>query len=823
MKIAVAAPSPAPFVMGGAENLWWGLVEYINQDTPHQAELIKVPTREGTFWELVESYRNFAALDLTHFDLLISGKYPAWMVEHPNHVCYMLHRLRGLYDTYHLIGLPVAYPGRHPGVLALQEFMRSNRGRRGSLPGFFERCEKLRLTEDVPRDAFAFPGPLAREAIVYLDGIGLAPGAIRKFAAISRTVAGRPGYFPQDASVEVIHPPSHLRPLPCGSYGYLFTASRLDGPKRVHLLVEAMRYVRSPVELKIAGTGPEFRHLEETAAGDPRISFTGFVNDEELRRLYAGSLAVPFVPLDEDYGFITIEAMMHEKPVITAADSGGPNEFVRDGETGFSVKPDPRAIAEKIEYLCGNQEEAARMGKAGRRLVEDISWRSAVDSLLGVRPSRARKARRTAPRGKITVAVTFPVFPPKAGGQSRVFHLYRHLARRLDVDLVTVADAGERPLDRHIAPGLREIRVPKSREHSAAEAKWAAKVDWVPVTDVAMPELFRLTPEYPSALRRSAAGSSVVVACHPYLLPAIRDAAAKPVWYEAQDVEYDLKKAVLPDTAAGRRLLEITRQVEGACCEASRLIMVCAREEGERLRELYGPPAEKLIEVPNGVDIDGVVYVPLEKRVEEKRRLGLEGSFVALFIGSWHGPNIEAVNRIIGFASRLPEVSFLLVGSVCMPFEGRRVPENVGLLGVVDEVTKETALGAADVALNPMLSGTGTNLKMLEYCAAGIPVISTPHGLRGLAFRNGEHVIAAEVEEFPRAIREVKAMDRAGLTRLTEVARELAAQRYAWPAIADRFLAEIEERGALELPRAGDPRPPYLPAAGVPAPPPPGP
>src|SRR5882757_10421886 len=101
MKIAIVAPSPIPFTVGGAENLFWGLQNYINEETSHQCELLKLPTPENNFFELIESYRKFSKLDVSHFDFVISTKYPCWMINHPQHVCYMQHKLRGLYDTYH--------------------------------------------------------------------------------------------------------------------------------------------------------------------------------------------------------------------------------------------------------------------------------------------------------------------------------------------------------------------------------------------------------------------------------------------------------------------------------------------------------------------------------------------------------------------------------------------------------------------------------------------------------------------------------------------------------------------------------------------------
>ncbi|MEO8508171.1 MAG: glycosyltransferase, partial [Betaproteobacteria bacterium] len=92
MKIGIVAPSPVPFMQGGAERLWWNLVGHLNVHTGHQAELLKLPSPEHDLPALLASYEAFAGLDTTQFDLVITGKYPAWMVAHPRHVCYMLHR-----------------------------------------------------------------------------------------------------------------------------------------------------------------------------------------------------------------------------------------------------------------------------------------------------------------------------------------------------------------------------------------------------------------------------------------------------------------------------------------------------------------------------------------------------------------------------------------------------------------------------------------------------------------------------------------------------------------------------------------------------------
>jgi glycosyltransferase involved in cell wall biosynthesis len=382
MDIAIVAPCPVPYVIGGAENLWRGLQDHFNEHTPHQAEVIKLPSREHSFWELVDTYRRFSELDLEGFDVVVSGKYPAWMVRHPNHVCYMLHRLRGLYDTYHFFGLPERVPDPAAPVRELEAFMAATAGRRDSLGELFERLGRLR-TSGVPDAVFAFPGPFARAVVHHLDGIGLAPGAIRRFGAISDTVRRRPGYFPDGADVFVAHPPSAV-PADSPRRGrYLFTASRLEDAKRIGLLVEAMAQVRQDVDLRIAGTGPQEAALRELAQGQSGISFCGRVTDDELARLYAECRAVAFLPYDEDFGLVALEAMRLGKPVITCADSGGPTELVEHGVTGLVADPNPKALAAAIDELWARRSLRRRLARAARERAAAVTWDPAVAAITG--------------------------------------------------------------------------------------------------------------------------------------------------------------------------------------------------------------------------------------------------------------------------------------------------------------------------------------------------------------------------------------------------------------------------------------------------------
>jgi glycosyltransferase involved in cell wall biosynthesis len=389
VNVVIVAPCHVPLVIGGAEKLWWGLLRHLNEQTPHHADIIKLPGPERNFWEVVESYRRFSELDLRDYDTIISGKYPAWMSDHPRHICYMLHPLRGLYDTY-----PPGFPSRcevgHPDVRALVRLTRSAEQSREALGECFERVERLRtpprrrrLRRPVPPEVFAFPGPLIREIVQYFDRVAFRPGAVQRFCAISATVAGRAGYFPAGAEVTAVYPPSDLAGYRRPRRGrYLLTVSRLDAPKRVDLLIEAMRHVSAPVTLLIAGTGPEDQRLRELAAGDPRVRFLGYVNDDSLVELYSRALAVLFAPVGEDFGLVALEAMAAGKPVVTTGDAGGPSELVEHGRTGYIAEPEPQAIAEHVERILSDRRLARMMGARGRARAAEITWDGVAASLL---------------------------------------------------------------------------------------------------------------------------------------------------------------------------------------------------------------------------------------------------------------------------------------------------------------------------------------------------------------------------------------------------------------------------------------------------------
>ncbi len=393
---------------------------------------------------------------------------------------------------------------------------------------------------------------------------------------------------------------------------------------------------------------------------------------------------------------------------------------------------------------------------------------------------------------KLTVGSTFSTQPPRGGGQLRVLHLYRQLARHCPVEVIALVAEERRPREIELAPGLREVRVPKSAAHIRAEWELEREAG-VPVTDVAFPGLHSLTPEFVQAIARSAAGRGALVASHPYTLPALVAADGRlPVWYEVQDVEADLKALILAQNKTGRRLLADTREVERACCERAELVLAPSRDNADRLRSLYGVAEERVVLVPNGVDAGAIPFNPPSARRRLRERLRMNAP-IALFVGSWHEPNLRALRRIVELAPLLPEVEFAVAGSACVALDEVRAPSNVTRFGVIADAQKQALLSVAAVALNPMSEGSGTNIKMLDYLAAGAPVVTTEIGARGLDLDPERHARIVPLEGFAAAIRNTLAEPVEEADSRAQAARQHVEENFDWAVVA-RELVVVADR-----------------------------
>lgn len=759
MRIAVVTPRSVTGEKGGAENLYDGLVGAL-EGAGHLVTRVEVPVDESSFEGILEAYSNCFYLNLDAYYLVISTKAPTYMVRHRNHVSYLLHTIRVFYDMFDT------------------EFSSS---------------DNLKKKQ--------------RRLIHEFDKYGLAPSRIRK-----HFVNGAPVYermalvddFWKNVDFEILHHPPKVENFKEPEKGeFIFFPTRLHRWKRPELIINAMKYVKSDIKLIISGRGEDEAYYKQLAKNDTRISFIGWINDDQLVDLYSKSLVVPFVPVNEDYGLITVEAYQSKKPVITCSDSGEPARIVRDGLSGFVVEPDPRKIAEKINYLIENPTHAQKMGEEGYRLVQGISWENVIDRLLSLEgeidpvefaEKNALSLQEASKKIKILVTDNQILDPPIGGGRVRIYELYRNFDPDLfDITYLGTFDwLGPEEREQKLADHFTEMLVPMTVPHITVDKIFNSLCGRRTTLDVTIPLLMKFTPRYQQKLSRLCKEADIVVVSHPWVYPYVKNEIKiiekKPLLvYDSHNLEYNIKKEILNSTIMGRYLINTVHRVEKELSNDSDLIFVCSGEDSRAFSEIYGINNKKILLVPNGAPVGSVTPISSHEKESLKAHLGFEGKVTAVFLASGgYKPNDDAAEYICKeLAPSLKGITFVLVGSVCDTLKSEiknSLGENVTLMGVVSSEDKTKILLSSDIALNPVTQGSGTNVKVFDYLAAGLNVITTPVGSRGISFTNLENGVIAEMDEFQSSI-EMLLNDPLLRGKISKNAR-LLAEKYNWSGIS---------------------------------------
>lgn len=343
MKIAVLN-NCAPFVFGGAEHLASALTQKL-REYGHESVLVRIPFQWNPPDKILESMLACQMMRVPNVDRVIPIKFPVYLIPHEDKILWLVHQFRQAYDFW---GTPFQH-----------------------IP-------------DTPE------GHRLRDVIIQTDNRHLA--GVRQIYTNSHVTSDRLRHF-NGLSSTVLYPPlEDVSRFACRDYGdFIFCASRINQTKRQHLLVEAMRYVRSDVRLILAGKPEDSEDLSRIRAliakhGLERrvVLIPEFITEERKVELFADALACAYIPYDEDsYGYVTLEAYQARKPVITCTDSGGITILVKDGQTGYVTEPDPIALATAFDAVGEHRARARALGEAGYALVQElgITWDTVIAKL----------------------------------------------------------------------------------------------------------------------------------------------------------------------------------------------------------------------------------------------------------------------------------------------------------------------------------------------------------------------------------------------------------------------------------------------------------
>lgn len=253
--------------------------------------------------------------------------------------------------------------------------------------------------------------------------------------------------------------------------------------------------------------------------------------------------------------------------------------------------------------------------------------------------------------------------------------------------------------------------------------------------------------------------------------------------YHAHNVEYLLRRE-----RNGRLVAAVTWQAERHILTLCDRSFAPSQEDRQHFSSLYGVLPALL---PNGVDCSASRATQTEIEAVKKRYSLTDESI--LFMGLYgYPPNTEAVRFLVekvmpDLHRQRPNMRLVVTGGgpPCS------FPWLINT-GVIPRRDLDAVLCACRVGVAPIFKGSGTRLKILEYMAAGLPVITTRKGAEGLNLIGGRHVLYAETgAEFQESLLQLlcEPLLSEGLSAL---AGTLVRSEFDWVPILRDFANQLE-------------------------------
>ena len=409
-------------------------------------------------------------------------------------------------------------------------------------------------------------------------------------------------------------------------------------------------------------------------------------------------------------------------------------------------------------------------------------------------------------RRRVAILSTWHPEPADNGRKQRTRRMIEALAGEYEVALISLLPPGQHDADLPTVPGVyyqRTLPLPAFAPRSpiALAATWSRiprslVATWDAATASAIVDI----------VRREGIGVAIGTDLRTLRYLLALDGHVRTVLDEPDVSPFVVAQggplrpiALLRARARERKYRHFLRQA------ATRLdvALVASLEEARAYRLLSDSSGTIVLE--NGVA--GVPAVPWSP--PHSGRLSYTGAL-------GYGPNAEAVAYFVRsilpqIAAAVPQVKLAVTGAIPSALPPEAHDPRVELTGCLDPQAFDAHQRGADAGVIPLLSGTGTRIKLLEALALGLPVVSTSKGAEGLGLRDGEQLLIADTPaEFAAATIRVLC-DATLATKLGACGREAVRARYDWGTIGARLRALV--RGLFDDTEQRQPR--CAPAADV--------
>lgn len=375
----------------------------------------------------------------------------------------------------------------------------------------------------------------------------------------------------------------------------------------------------------------------------------------------------------------------------------------------------------------------------------------------------------------------FP-YPTNSGGKNRAFNLIKHASKNLEVHLASfVRDDFRKEYEKELKKvGVKTITIFKRRK-----LKDIRNIKFL----FSKSSIFRLLYYRKNAedsildIVRSLKINVVHFESYYtafYIGKKIRDLGAKQI-FGTENIEHFLYKDYAKYSSWLKHFI-LDRQIRKIENEEKELLKLSDKniavtdDEAKFIQSITG---KKCSIIPNGVDLDDFTYHHPSKKLAN----------MLLFIGNFsYFPNIEAINYFYNevFKKLNRNIKLLVIGKnvkkLSMSKDIRVEP-----ISFVENIKEQ--YNRADIMVSPVRIGGGTNFKILEAMAYGIPIIADPARIDSFGVNDGREVFLAKTAlEYKQKI-DLLLKDFSLREKLSKNARKLIEKDYSWRLIGDNLNA----------------------------------
>jgi polysaccharide biosynthesis protein PslH len=366
-------------------------------------------------------------------------------------------------------------------------------------------------------------------------------------------------------------------------------------------------------------------------------------------------------------------------------------------------------------------------------------------------------------------------FPPDHGGKIRAFEMIKHMGAHHSVTVATLAHSKEQLQQ---GSKLRDYCDQLIVEVLSSRVRWRRALLALASARPSSARYF-WSPRLNEAIREAGSFDRVLVHCA-FMAEYVIDMACEIKILDYVDIDsgkwsdYQNYKGQPLSLAYGWEAKKLRRYES----EVAPHFTSCTVTTKNELAEFHSLGVSiPCTVVSNGVDLE---YFNPKGRVEGSTP-------IIVFVGRMdYFPNVDGIleftrNVFPRVRATVPNVELRIVGAdpTRSVFRLNRVP-GIKVTGYVPDIRPHVA--DASVAIAPLRIARGTQNKVLEMMAAGIPVVATPEAAKGVQAVAGEHLmVAGNAEEFASHVVELL-RNRDLRRKFSEAGRKQVEKAHSWPA-----------------------------------------